>query len=96
MSLLQKWCDLSDYEVEDRVNDSIHFSYFCDLNINQTAPYHTTLSRFRTILSKVGFLVILNSKFNVFLTKQTDLIVLRVSENYRLKLKLKTGYRLTI
>ncbi|MFV0248932.1 MAG: transposase, partial [Tenacibaculum sp.] len=29
MSLLQTWYGLSDYEVEDRVNDSISFSYFC-------------------------------------------------------------------
>lgn len=52
MSLLQTWYGLSDYEVEDRVNDSISFSYFCDLNIDQIAPDHSTLSRFRTILTK--------------------------------------------
>ncbi|VAW10593.1 Mobile element protein, partial [hydrothermal vent metagenome] len=28
-SLLQTWYGLSDHEVEDRVNDSISFSYFC-------------------------------------------------------------------
>ena len=28
MSLLQTWDGLSDYEVEDRVNDSISFSFF--------------------------------------------------------------------
>ena len=52
MSLLQTWYGLSDYEVEDRVNDSISFSYFCDLNIDQIAPDHSTLSRFRTILTQ--------------------------------------------
>ena len=52
MSLLQTWYGLSDYEVEDRINDSISFSYFCGLNIDQVAPDHSTLSRFRTIMTK--------------------------------------------
>ena len=52
MSLLQTWYGLSDYEVEDRVNDSISFSYFCDLHIDQVAPDHSTLSRFRSIMTK--------------------------------------------
>lgn len=52
MSLLQTWYGLSDYEVEDRVNDSISFSYFCGLHIDQVAPDHSTLSRFRTIMTK--------------------------------------------
>ncbi len=38
MSLLQSWYGLSDYEVEDRLNDSISFSYFCDMSIDQVAP----------------------------------------------------------
>ena len=33
MCLLQTWYGLSDYEIEDRINDSISFSYFCGLNI---------------------------------------------------------------
>ena len=52
MCLLQTWYGLSDYEVEDRVNDSISFGYFCGLNIDQIAPDHSTLSRFRTALTK--------------------------------------------
>jgi IS5 family transposase len=47
MCLLQTWHGLSDYEVEDRVNNSISFGYFCGLNIDQAAPDHSTLSRFR-------------------------------------------------
>ena len=45
MSLLQTWYGLSDYEVEDRVNDSISFSYFCGLPIDGVAPDHSTLTR---------------------------------------------------
>ena len=54
MCLLQNWYGLSDYEVEDRINDSISFSYFCGLNIDQASPDHSTLSRFRTALTKSG------------------------------------------
>lgn len=54
MSLLQTWYGLSDYEVEDRVNDSISFSYFCGLPIDAVAPDHSTLSRFRTIMTKAN------------------------------------------
>lgn len=54
MLLLQNWYGLSDYEVEDRINDSLSFSYFCDLTIEQTSPDHSTLSRFRTALTKSG------------------------------------------
>jgi len=52
MSLLQTWYGLSDYEVEDRVNDSISFGYFCGLTIDSVAPDHSTLSRFRSIMTK--------------------------------------------
>ena len=50
--LLQSWYGLSDYEVEDRINDSISFSYFCGMTIEQVAPDHSTLSRFRTSLTR--------------------------------------------
>jgi IS5 family transposase len=52
MSLLQTWYGLSDYEVEDRVNDSISFSYCCGLPIDGIAPDHSTLSRFRSLMTK--------------------------------------------
>lgn len=54
MCLLQTWYGLSDYEVEDRVNDSISFGYFCGLNIDQIAPDHSTISRFRTAMTQVN------------------------------------------
>ena len=54
MGLLQTWYGLSDYEVEDRVNDSISFGYFCGLHIDQVAPDHSTLSRFRSLTAKAG------------------------------------------
>jgi IS5 family transposase len=52
--LLQTWYGLSDYEVEDRINDSISFSYFCGMSINEVSPDHSTISRFRTLMTKKG------------------------------------------
>ncbi len=52
MSLLQTWYGLSDYEVEDRINDSISFSKFCGLTLDQVSPDHSTLSRFRTKMTQ--------------------------------------------
>lgn len=54
MCLLQTWYGLSDYEVEDRINDSISFSKFCGLTLEQVSPDHSTLSRFRTIMTKAN------------------------------------------
>ena len=54
MCLLQSWYGLSDYEVEDIINDSLSFSYFCGMTIEQTVPDYSTLSRFRTSLTKTG------------------------------------------
>jgi IS5 family transposase len=42
MSLLQTWNGLCEYEVEDRVNNSISFSYYCGLTIDSVAPDHYT------------------------------------------------------
>ncbi len=41
MCLLQTWYGLTDYEVADRINDSISFSKFCGLTLEQVAPDHS-------------------------------------------------------
>ena len=64
MCLLQTWYGLSDYEIEDRINDSISFSYFCGLNIDEVAPDHSTLSRFRTAMIKSGAYPLLFKEIN--------------------------------
>ena len=64
MCLLQTWYGLSDYEVEDRINDSLSFSYFCGLPIDSVAPDHSTLSRFRSALTKSGGFDVLFKKIN--------------------------------
>ena len=52
MSLLQTWYGLSDYEVEEKVNDSLSFMQFVGLTIEDDVPDHSVLSRFRTELTK--------------------------------------------
>ena len=52
MSLLQSWYGLSDYEVEERVNDSLSFMNFVGLTLEDSVPDNTVLSRFRSELTK--------------------------------------------
>jgi len=54
MLLLQTWYGLSDYEIEEKVNDSLSFSYFCGLSVEEPSPDHSTLSRFRTAMTEAG------------------------------------------
>lgn len=50
--LLQTWYGLSDYEVEDQVNDRISFSRFVGLSMDDTCPDHSVISRFRTAMTE--------------------------------------------
>jgi len=54
MSLLQTWYGLSDYEVEDQINDRISFSQFVGLSMDKKSPDHSVLSRFRTHMTQQG------------------------------------------
>lgn len=74
MCLLQTWYGLSDYEVEDRVNDSISFGYFCGLTIDQVAPDHSTLSRFRSAMAKSGSFEKLLEEINTQLSNHNIIV----------------------
>lgn len=50
--LLQTWYGLSDYEVEDQVNDRISFSRFVGISMDEKSPDHSVISRFRTALTQ--------------------------------------------
>lgn len=52
MLLLQTWYSLSDYQVEEEVNDRITFSRFCGISMDSSVPDHSVLSRFRTALTE--------------------------------------------
>jgi len=45
MSLWQTWYGLSDYEIEDRVNDRISFSRFVGISLDPSVPDHNVLSK---------------------------------------------------
>jgi len=55
ISLLQTWYGLSDYEVEEKVNDSLSFMKFVGLTLEDDVPDHSVLSRFRTELTQKDF-----------------------------------------
>lgn len=75
MCLLQTWYGLSDYEVEDSVNDRISFSYFCGLNIDQVAPDHSTVSRFRTTMTDAKAYTTLFKLINIQLESHQIIVV---------------------
>lgn len=52
MCLLQTWYGLSDYELEDQVNDRISFSRFVGFSMNDSVPDRSAVSRFRTTLTQ--------------------------------------------
>ena len=52
MSLLQTWYGLSDYKVEEKVNDSLSFMKFVRLTFEDDVLDNTALSRFRTELTR--------------------------------------------
>ena len=54
--LLQAWYGLSDYEVEERINDSLLFSEFLLLDLESPAPDHSTICRFRAELTRLGII----------------------------------------
>lgn len=100
MCLLQSWYGLSDYEVEDRVNDSLSFSYFCGMTIEQVAPDHSTVSRFRTALTKTNTFERLFSSINSQLELhniivKSGLIVDASVIDTPLRPKGKTNYKVT-
>jgi len=100
MLLLQTWYGLSDYEIEDRLNDSISFSYFCGMSIDQVAPDHSTLSRFRTALTQTGTFEKLFAAFNAQLEAHNiiikkGIIVDASVVDTPLKPKGKTNYSVT-
>ena len=63
IELLQSWYGLSDYEVEDQVNDRISFSKFVGLSLDDKSPDHSVVSRFRTELTQKGVYDELHKEF---------------------------------
>jgi IS5 family transposase len=54
--LLQSLYGLSDRELEDALNDRLSFKRFVGLSLDEAAPDHTVLNRFRNQLGEAGLL----------------------------------------
>jgi IS5 family transposase len=52
--LLQQWYALSDGDLEEALNDRMSFRRFVGLGLEEAAPDHTTLCRFRNDLAEEG------------------------------------------
>ena len=52
ITLLQTWYGLSDYEVEERLYDSLSFMKFTGLTLEDLVPDHSVISRFRSVLTQ--------------------------------------------
>lgn len=97
MGLLQTWFGLSDYKVEDRVNDSVSFSCFCDLHIDRVVP-HSTLSRFRMIITKTkayeSLFIEINRQLETYKIVVKTVVIISVSvRDTPLKLKVNTNHK---
>lgn len=54
--LLETWYGLSDYVVEERINGSLLFSEFLNLDFGVAAPDHSTISRFHLEITRLGIM----------------------------------------
>ncbi len=61
--LLQQWYGLSDADLEEALNDRLSFRRFVGLALEEAAPDHTTLCRFRNELAQEGLSEKLFSEF---------------------------------
>jgi transposase, IS5 family len=52
--LLQAWYNLSDYALEEALDDRLSFRRFVDLSVSEKAPDHSVFSRFRDQLIQHG------------------------------------------
>ena len=52
--LLEQWYNLSDPQMEEALGDRISFRRFVGLGLQEDAPDHSTISRFRTALAAGG------------------------------------------
>ena len=67
--LLETWYNLSDCALEELINDSITFSRFLGLKMEEVSPDHSTISRFRSALTELGLMDKLLAQFNKQLSR---------------------------
>jgi IS5 family transposase len=64
MMLLQTWYNLSDYGIEEQVNDTLSFMRFCGLQLEDEVPDHSVVCRFRKALNQSGAWEVLLEQIN--------------------------------
>ena len=69
MLLLQTWYHLSDYGVEEQVNDSLSSMHFCGLQLEDEFPDHSVVCRFRKAFNQSGAWEVLLQQINGQFTK---------------------------
>ena len=74
MTLLQTWYNLSDYGVEEQVNDSLSCMRFCGLQLEDEVPDHSVVCRFRKTLNHSGAWEVLLDQINSQLTRRGVLV----------------------
>ena len=74
MTLLQTWYNLSDYGIEEQVNDTLSFMRFCGLQLEDDVPDHSVVCRFRKALSESGAWEVLLEQINDQLTRHGVLV----------------------
>lgn len=74
MTLLQTWYNLSDYGVEEQVNDSLSCMRFCGLHLEDEVPDHSVVCRFRKAFNQSGAWEVLLNQINNQLTKRGVLV----------------------
>ncbi len=72
--LLQQWYGLSDLETEAALLDRISFVRFTGLSLEDSVPDHTTICRFRNLLTEKNILKKLLDEINNQLEKQGKLV----------------------
>ena len=68
MTLLQTWYNLSDYGIEEQVNDTLSLMRFCGLQLEDEVPDHSVVCRFRKALNHSGAWEVLLNQINSQLT----------------------------
>lgn len=74
MMLLQTWYNLSDYDVEEQVNDRISFNRFVGIGLEDSVPDHSVISRFRSAMTKANAYEKLLNMINKQLEKHQILV----------------------
>ena len=74
MTLLQTWYNLSDYGIEEHVNDTLSFMRFCGLELEDELPDNTLVCRFRKTLNLSGAWEVLLTQINQQLSDQRVLL----------------------